>query len=212
MTTTENAWTLRRRARGDRQIIDAANESGTTWRISVSHADVGGELHPVEVSVRRSDEAQPPISADLMRSMPWEELLAPAARQRQKFLLYTVPGMGPDAWRQRSREAVRTDETLAPLARWLNETPSIRRWHEPQFWPALLQLYDEAKEQTLEPTVAVAATLDITPNAARTLIYRARRKVNGPSTSDEPELETSRTTTTTPTKTKSKEVTPPDKE
>ena len=210
-TITGNGWTLRRHTRGDRQIIDAVNESGTTWGVTVSHADIGGQLHAVEVSVRPSDEAQP-MTAKLMRSLPWDELLAPTPRQQHRFVIYTEHGMDPDAWRQRSREAVEGDESLAPLARWLTRDRPSGGWHEPQFWPALLYLYDQAKEQTLEPTVAVAATLDTTPNAARTLIYRARRKVNGPSTSDEPELETSRTTTTTPTKTKSKEVTPPDKE
>ncbi len=65
-----------------------------------------------------------------MRSLPWEELLAPTARQRHKFVLYTVPGMDPDAWGQRSRQAVEADESLAPLARWLNRDRPSRGWHE----------------------------------------------------------------------------------
>jgi hypothetical protein len=212
MTTTEDGWTLRRRARGGKQTIEATNESGSTVRITVSHADLGGQLHPVEVSVRPSEDAQQPVTADLMRSLPWEELLVPTRRQQHRFVIYSWSGTDPGAWRQRSRQAVEDDESLAPLARWLTRERPSGGWHEAQFWPALLQLYDQAKEQTLEPTVAVATTLDITPNAARTLIYRARKKVNGPSTSDEPEQKTARTKRTTANKTKPKEVTPPDKE
>jgi hypothetical protein len=211
MTSTEGGWTLRRRARGGgKQSFEAASESGGAWRISVSHADLEGQPQPVEVSVRRSDATQQPISADLMRSLPWEELLAPTARQRLKVLLYTVPGMGPDAWGQRSREAVEADESLAPLARWLAKERPARGWHEPQFWPALLHLYEQAKEQTVEPTVAVAATLDITPNAARTLIYRARKKTGQPAAVDgRDEMAAQGDTAKT---NNSKEVTPPDKE
>jgi hypothetical protein len=87
------------------------------------------------------------------------------------------------AWIEWVASAILKDDSRAALRPVIDGQHQAGGWHEPEFWPALLRLYDEAQARTEQPSVAVAKTLKTSPNAARTWIYRARKKHAEQSTS-----------------------------